>query len=882
MTQSRSVSRYADIFVGDSEMALLMREHDWASTSLGPPEHWPQSLKVALQILLTSRFEMWLGWGPDVIFFYNDAYRPTLGIKHPALGQPTRKLWAEIWDDVKGRIETVYEKGEATWDRALLLLLERAGYAEETYHTFSYSPLMGDTGKVEGLFCAVSEDTDRVISERRLATLRDLAAALSSTESTKSVWQAVSQTLEGASRDLPFALLYTYEEGDGARLHCKVAVPDGHPFSTQAIAPGSPLHWGMAEVLAGADMMVSRLESFDRVPMGSWSKPPAIALTVPLAAQGGSRPLGFMVAGINPYRTLDGNYLSFVRLIAGQIAASLSNARAFETRTAERDKLHKLFQQAPGFMCVLGGPSHTVELVNESYLRLVGHRDVLGKPLGEALPEIQGQGYLELLDEVTRNREPFVAKGAQVMLQRTPGAPLEERFLNFVYQPIMGADGAVTGVFAEGHDVTEQFRTQQEIRTLNETLEARIGERTHELAEALHRLQAEAAQRESAQEALRQAQKMEAVGQLTGGIAHDFNNLLQGITGSLDLLKLRLQLGNTDNLDKLIAGAMNSAQRAAGLTHRLLAFSRRQPLDPKPVKGNQLVASMEDLLRRTLGEKTQLELVLGGGAWMALCDPNQLEAAILNLCINARDAMPHGGKLVVETSNAHLDHDYVSQVEDVAAGQYICITVTDTGEGMTAEVLGKAVDPFFTTKPIGQGTGLGLSMVYGFAKQSRGHLRLYSEPGHGTSVKIFLPRHHGIELPAEAETSGLQLASDGEGEVVLVVEDEPVVRSLVIEVLGGLGYRTLEADDGPTALKLLETSQRIDLLLTDVGLPRMNGRQLADAARVNRPGLKVLFMTGYAENAAMANGFLEPGMQMITKPFPVDKLSSRIRDMLEK
>lgn len=882
MTTGRPEQKYADIFVGDSQMAGLMREHDWAATPLGPPEHWPMSLKVALRILLTSRFEMWMGWGPDVIFFYNDAYRPTLGIKHPALGQPTRVLWAEIWDDIKDRIETVYDKGEATWDRALLLLLERAGYPEETYHTFSYSPLMGDTGKVEGLFCAVSEETDRVISERRLATLRDLAAALATTDSSQSVWDAVAATLGNALQDLPFAMLYTFDDAASARLSCKVAVPDGHAFSAAAIKADSHVRWGLEEVAAGQEMVLTPLDMFADVPMGSWEKAPVQAVTVPLAAHGTSRPLGFMVAGINPYRPLGDDYLSFVRLIAGQIAASLANAQAFESRTAERDRLRGLFQQAPGFMCVLHGPQHQFELLNESYMQLVGHRGLAGKTVSEALPELREQGFIELLDKVYRTGVPFVGRGLKVMLQRKPGAPLDERVLNFVYQPILDDNGKVTGIFAEGADVTEQFRAEQELKTLNETLESRIDERTRELGDALTQLRAESAQRESAQDALRQAQKMEAVGQLTGGIAHDFNNLLQGITGSLDLLKLRLQLGKLDNIDKLIAGAMNSAQRAAGLTHRLLAFSRRQPLDPRSVQANQLVASMDDLLRRTLGETIQLEMVLGGGLWNTMCDPNQLEAAILNLCINARDAMPHGGRLVIETTNAHLDEAYVSKLQDIEAGQYICISVTDTGEGMNSEVLAKAVDPFFTTKPIGQGTGLGLSMVYGFSRQSQGHLRLYSEVGQGTTVKLFLPRHSGAGATADEGPEQATLSSDGEGQIVLVVEDEPVVRSLVVEVLQGLGYQTLEAEDGAVALKLLQSRQKIDLLLTDVGLPKMNGRQLADAARQDRPGLKVLFMTGYAENAAISGGFLEPGMEMITKPFPVDKLAARIRQMLEK
>jgi PAS domain S-box-containing protein len=357
------------------------------------------------------------------------------------------------------------------------------------------------------------------------------------------------------------------------------------------------------------------------------------------------------------------------------------------------------------------------------------------------------------------------------------------------------------------------------------------------------------------EEALRQAQKMEAVGQLTGGIAHDFNN-------------------------RYVTAATTSANRAAALTHRLLAFARRQPLDPRPVQANALVASLEDLFRRTVGEAVTLEVVLAGGLWPTLCDPNQLESALLNLVINARDAMPDGGKLTIETCNAHLDEAYIAAQRDVKPGQYVCICVTDTGTGMPPDVIGRAFDPFFTTKPIGQGTGLGLSMVYGFARQSEGHAKIYSEVGQGSTIKIYLPRYRG-ETDAEIEAATLAEAPRAEsGETVLVVEDEPVVRSLIIEVLEDLGYRTLEAADGPGGLKILQSRRRIDLLITDVGLPGLNGRQLADAARERRRDLKVLFITGYAENATLAAGFLEPGMQMITKPFAVDALAQRIRSII--
>ena len=383
------------------------------------------------------------------------------------------------------------------------------------------------------------------------------------------------------------------------------------------------------------------------------------------------------------------------------------------------------------------------------------------------------------------------------------------------------------------------------------------------------------------EEQLRQAQKMEAIGQLTGGIAHDFNNLLTGILGSLDLMQKRLRQGRTGELERYANAASTAANRAAALTQRLLAFSRRQPLDPKPVDANRLVTSMEDLLRRSIGESVALEIVTAGALWTTECDPHQLESAILNLAINARDAMPEGGRLTIETCNTHLDAA-IAKAREVRPGQYVCIAVTDTGTGMGADVIARAFDPFFTTKPIGQGTGLGLSMIYGFARQSDGYAKIYSEVGQGTTVKLYLPRHLGEAVEEVDEATGISDAYRSEaGEVVLVVEDEHAVRDLVVEVLNDLGYRALEAADGPAALEILNSAEKIDLLITDVGLPGLNGRQVADAARAKRPDLQVLFMTGYAENAAIGAGFLDPGMAMVTKPFAMEALASRIRQMIE-
>ena len=387
------------------------------------------------------------------------------------------------------------------------------------------------------------------------------------------------------------------------------------------------------------------------------------------------------------------------------------------------------------------------------------------------------------------------------------------------------------------------------------------------------------AQRDT-EEQLRQAQKMEAVGQLTGGIAHDFNNLLQGITGSLELMSKRVQRGETQGLDRFIVMAMGAADRAAALTHRLLAFSRRQPLDPKPVEANPLILSMEMLLRRTLGEGVDLHLSLQDELWLTLCDPNQLENALLNLAINARDAMPEGGKLVIQTSNAELEGTIGPKRSEVMPGPYICIAVTDSGVGMDAATIAKVFEPFFTTKPLGQGTGLGLSMIYGFTRQSNGHVRIESEPGLGATARLYLPRYDGEAMILPPCLEEADMPATATGGTVLVVEDEPVVRGLIVEVLGGLGYAALEAEDGPGGLEVLQSRQKIDLLITDIGLPGLNGRQIADAARLLRPRLKVLFMTGYAENAVMGGGGLEPGMEIMAKPFAMDALAARVRGMI--
>ncbi|MGL9617960.1 PAS domain-containing protein [Bradyrhizobium sp. U531] len=471
------------------------------------------------------------------------------------------------------------------------------------------------------------------------------------------------------------------------------------------------------------------------------------------------------------------------------------------------------------------------------------------------LPKV-GDNMLELLEDQPEHRDAVralwsraLAGEAFVEVAEFGAAGRARRFYEMRFNCLRDSNGRPLGAYQFSYDVTDRLKEQERLR--------------------------------EAEEALRQSQKMEAVGQLTGGLAHDFNNLLTGIIGSLELLQIRLGQGRIKDIDRYVTAAQGAAKRAAALTHRLLAFSRRQTLDPRPTDLNRLVMGMEELVRRTVGPEIAVEVVTAGGMWATLIDASQLENALLNLCINARDAMPGGGRLTIETANRWLD-EHAAAERDLSPGQYVSLCVTDTGVGMTPEVIARAFDPFFTTKPIGQGTGLGLSMVYGFVRQSGGQVRIYSEVGQGTTMCLYLPRHYGKEADKPSLPSTRQTVRSQASHTILIVDDEPSIRMLVADALEDIGFNVLEAHDGPTGLGILQTDAKIDLLVTDVGLPGgMNGRQLADAARTTRPALNVLFITGYAENAIIGNGQLAPGMQVLTKPFVVEALATRILDMIK-
>jgi PAS domain S-box-containing protein len=553
------------------------------------------------------------------------------------------------------------------------------------------------------------------------------------------------------------------------------------------------------------------------------------------------------------------------QVIVERTEALESTSRALELAKelhVDNARLLRLFEQAPGFVCVLRTREHIFELANAAYRSLTGDRDLVGKRVRDALPEVVEQGFIEVLSGVFDTGEPYVGKAVPVMIRPRDGAPLETRFLDFVYQPIAGNDGEVVGIFVQGQDVTVQKLAQDEVERYQTSLEALVEERTREL--------------EQTQAALQRSQKLEAIGKLTGGIAHDFNNILQVIGGNLQLLSA--SVAGNETAIKRVDTAASAVERGAKLSSQLLAFARRQPLQPVVTNLAPVVAGMDDMLRRALGESVVMETVLAGGLWNVQVDPHQLENVVLNLAINARDAMPDGGKLTIELSNSMLDDDYVASDADLEPGQYVMLAISDTGTGMTREVMERACDPFFTTKPEGVGTGLGLSMAYGFVKQSGGHFKIYSEIGHGTTIKIYLPRSH----EAVVQTTSLAAAPVvGGTETILVVEDDRAVQTTVVEMLRELGYQVLKADNAESALGILQSGLAIDLLFTDVVMPgKLRSPELARGAKAILPNIEVLFTSGYTQNAIVHGGRLDAGVQLLTKPYRREQLARKIRHML--
>ena len=803
---------------------------------------------------------------------YNDAYSVFAGGRHPTLlGSPVREGWPEV-ADFNDNVMKVGLAGGVLSYKDQGLTLYRSGAPEEVWMNLDYSPVMGESGKPIGVIAVVVETSAAVRAERELrrseaevrASEERFQLALSAGNSIGTWdWDVAADRVVADAR---FASLYGVDPefakagapiaeffggihpDDTERVQAEVAksIETGEPFVSEyrLVQPNGGFRWIVAHgrCMRSPDGRPLRFPgaSFDITERKNAEirREALVTLTDFIRDLDNPEDLAFAAS------TILGETLKVSRVSYGTIDPDA------ETLTVDRDWL------APGVELLAG----TLNL----------------RDYGSFIDGLKRGEFIAIADV---DQDERTASAAEALKSRSAGAfvnvPVIEQgrlvavlFLNNAKaRQWAREDLALVQEIAERtRTATERLKAAEALRQANATLEAKVEERTAELV--------------AAAEALRQSQKMEAIGQLTGGIAHDFNNLLAGISGSLELLDKRLSQGRLEGVGRYINVAQEFTRRAASLTQRLLAFARRQTLDPKVIDVNRTIAGMADLLQRSVGPDVHVEVVQAGGVWGAKLDPSQLENAILNLCINARDAMaPNGGRITIETANKWLD-DRAAKERDLPPGQYVSLSVSDTGTGMTADVIEKIFDPFFTTKPLGQGTGLGLSMIYGFVRQSSGQVRVYSEVEKGTTMCLYFPRFVG-ELSDEEHSEDLSI-DRGAGETVLVVDDEPAIRMVIAEVLTEVGYRVIEAEDGASGLRIIQADGRIDLLITDVGLPNgLNGRQVADAARSINPELKVLFITGFAENAAIGNGHLDFGMSVITKPFVNSALANKVRQLID-
>ncbi|NHW99559.1 PAS domain-containing hybrid sensor histidine kinase/response regulator [Pseudomonas koreensis] len=836
----------------DDAQALIART-DWSRTPLGASGTWPQSLRTAVDIVIHSPMPMLLLWGPQLTQIYNNGFAMLAGSKHPhAFGQPAHLIWPELQDFTDPIYRAVLQGQVRTYSERRFTL-QREGVESDFWLDLTYSPIRDENTQVAGILVTAIETNER----RRIA----LELQRRSEESLKAQ-RDTEERLQLALAATDAVGTWDWDIGEDR------FIADAHFAQLHGVDPAHASQLPISDYLQGVHpedrALIARSIKHCITHGTEYAEEYRL-----LKADGELR---WVFARGRCYKDHHGRPVRF-------LGAALDLTERKHTEQALRQSQTELQLIINAMPILISYVDHEerFRLNNAAYLDWYGltPQELYGRTIREVIGE-----------EAYFLRAPYIAEALAgrpcSFSLYTPHRDGSSRHALMNYLPRHGADGSVNGFYIFVIDESERKKTEEALRNLNETLEERVSARTEQLAQANQRLQNEMFERERAEDALRHAQKMEAVGQLTGGIAHDFNNMLTGIIGSLDLMQRYIADGRADEIGRFTEAAVSSANRAAALTHRLLAFSRRQSLDRKTLNVNELIHSLEDLIRRTKGDPIELTLRLADNVWPISTDVSQLENALLNLVINARDAMPEGGELLIETANVYLDGNDITTLEPVKAGDYLMLAVSDNGTGMTPSVRAKAFDPFFTTKPIGQGTGLGLSMIYGFAQQSGGHVSLDSLPNQGTCVRLYLPRLNLLE-PERPVVETLSAAPTATcGETVVVVEDDPAVRMLVLDLLKELGYLAHEAADASAALPLLESELRVDLLVTDVGLPGMNGRQLAEIARQHRPGLKVLFMTGYAQKAAERQGFLEDGMDMVAKPFSIEVLANKIREMINQ
>jgi PAS domain S-box-containing protein len=792
-------------------MGALMRAYPWAQSIPGVVEQWPDCLRTVVSLILISPLPMFLLWGEQRVCLYNDGYIPILGKRHPAaLAAPFQHVWPEIWDEISPLIDRAYA-GTATFFENLPLLIERNGFQEQAYFTFSYSPLRGPHGGVEGMFCACSETTAQLHAE---VALRNNEAR----------WRGLFENMQEG-----FFVAQAVRDEQGGIVD----------FRFTEVNPAFEIQSGLASTTAPGRTIREVLPLV----------PEELIRTYAQVVESG-KPSQFEIdlsrANGRWYEVRARSAENAERIVVLFLDITARKRHELALRRSE-DQFRGLAQAMPN-QAWTAGVDGALDWFNDRVYDYAGleHDDLKGDRWGSMV-------HPDDLPQATADWAEAVASGgpyqAEFRLRRADGV---YRWHITRAMPILDEDGRIERWIGTNTDMEDQKQAA-------ELLESRIAERSREL--------------EKTNEELRQSQKMEAVGQLTGGIAHDFNNLLTGVISGLEMMQTRLTQGRHEDADRCATLAMQSAQRAAALTHRLLAFSRRQPLEPCAVNTNELVRAMHELLERTLGPGIELDVQASPEAWATRCDPNQLENTLLNLVINARDAMPTGGVLAIATSNRDAGADAVAQGEP-GRGEYVCLSV-----GMAPETMTHVFEPFYTTKPIGQGTGLGLSMVYGFARQSGGFVRIESELGAGTTVSVYLPRFHGVpeQRPAQGELASRLPVSTPR--TVLVVDDEAPIRELVVALLQDQGHRCLQAQDGYAGLQIATSPEHaIDLLITDVGLPGLNGRQLAAQARELRPDLKVLFITGYASDAIFD---VDPdsATELLNKPFTMAELARRVQHL---
>lgn len=811
-----------------SEMNQRIRAIDWEKTSFGAEAGWPQELRMALSLCLNTTLPTALYWGEDLRLLYNDAWAPIAGEKHPwALGRPAREVWADIWHVIEPQLLAVLQTGQGFSVADQMLPMQRGGRIQQTHWDYSFAPIFGQSGEVLGIFNQGNETTARLSAERALrASEERLEYALGASDTVGTWdWDVPNDRVIADTR---FAKLYAVPREKAA-----AGAPIADFFN--AIHPEDLSYVERAITAALKDGSIFSQEY--RL----------------VQADGTHR---WVIAEGRPTLAPDGTPLRFPG-----ISFDITDRKNAEAALRDSEERFRAITNSIDQMIWSTTPDGYHDYYNQRWY------DFTGVPAGST----DGEGWAGMFHPEDQDRAWSVWRHSletgepyhiEYRLRHRSG---KYRWVLGRAQPVRNAHGAITRWFGSCTDIQDIVDAREVLARSREELEREVQERTARLLEA--------------EAQLRQAQKMEAVGQLTGGVAHDFNNMLAVILGAMNLLERRLARGETD-LGRYIEAAKDGANRAAALTQRLLAFSRRQPLQPEIIEPNRMVAGMSDLLARALGEQVQVETVLAAGLWRINADVSQLENAVLNLAVNGRDAMPNGGRLTVETANTFVSEDYADE-HSMSPGQYVMIAVTDTGTGMSSDTLAKAFDPFFTTKEVGKGSGLGLSQVFGFVRQSGGHVKIYSEPGHGTTVKLYLPRHYG-----EAEASGIssecpEPARGARGELVLVVEDDERVRNFSVEALRELGYTVAEADSGAAALALLGAGLKPALVFTDIVMPEMTGRELATLATKKLGELKVLYTTGYTRNAVVHNGILDAGTHLLQKPFSLEQLAEKVRRVLD-